>query len=676
MKITTMRAKLMVLFLPFFIVSFGILSGVSYYVSQQALDKSLNETAAAVSADYGARAGAQISELVLQLEGLVQMPSLEAGTDRAQIIADMAAAQTRIGKFQTIFYVKPDGNGFRSNGTDGNYRERAYIKQVLTTGKPYISEMIVSRTTGRASVMIAVPLLAQNQVAAVIAGSFPLDNLTDAIRELKFLDSGYGFIADDRGLILAHPNNEELVGKLNLLEKQIHTEVELKEHELDDALIRLVRTSADEGKPVQGTYTFNGSQLLSAVSPIDLPGGQRWVMLVTAPEEEADAPIATLNRTLLSAAIVLILLAAVVIVMLSGRIAKPVTVLRDDCMALTQGDLRGQDREIRSQDEIGQLERGFAEMRSVLRTLVSRILHQSEQLAASSEELTAGAQQSAQASGQVANSIAEIAAGTEKQAVSANRITGVAQDMSRKAEAISGAAQEVAVVTESTASEAEQGRQAVDRIIQQMNEISKGSAAIQTAIAELSQGSREIGEIVTLISTIAGQTNLLALNAAIEAARAGEQGRGFAVVAEEVRKLAEQSNQAAGQIGALIERNQVNIDQAVAASGTGAAGIEAGIGLTNAAGDTFAKIVTSILRLSGQIKEIAQAIQQMTTGTRELVSSIEEIDQISKNSAVEVQAVSAATEEQSASMEEIASSSQSLATLATELREAVVKFRV
>jgi methyl-accepting chemotaxis protein len=179
-----------------------------------------------------------------------------------------------------------------------------------------------------------------------------------------------------------------------------------------------------------------------------------------------------------------------------------------------------------------------------------------------------------------------------------------------------------------------------------------------------------------LISTIAGQTNLLALNAAIEAARAGEHGRGFAVVAEEVRKLAEESNRAAGQIGILIERNQLNMDQAVAATEAGAAGIEAGISMANATGETFAKIVKSILHLSEQIREISEAIQQMATGNRDLVASIEEIDHISKNSAAQVQTVSAATEEQSASMEEIASSSQSLANLAAELQEAVAKFRV
>ena len=95
--------------------------------------------------------------------------------------------------------------------------------------------------------------------------------------------------------------------------------------------------------------------------------------------------------------------------------------------------------------------------------------------------------------------------------------------------------------------------------IVQIRNIGEESEAVQKAIGELARGAREIGKIVALISSIAGQTNLLALNAAIEAARAGEAGRGFAVVAEEVRNLAEESNKAAQQIAALIDKNETDM---------------------------------------------------------------------------------------------------------------------
>ena len=199
------------------------------------------------------------------------------------------------------------------------------------------------------------------------------------------------------------------------------------------------------------------------------------------------------------------------------------------------------------------------------------------------------------------------------------------------------------------------------------------SAAV---VAELGQRSKAIDQIVATISGIAGQTNLLALNAAIEAARAGEQGRGFAVVAEEVRKLAEQSQEATKQISALIGGIQGDTEQAVAAMDNGTREVKLGAEVVNTAGQAFHEIVALVEQVSDQIREVSSTIDQMAIGSQQIVESVNRIDHLSKEAASQAQTVSAATEEQSASMEEIASSSQSLAQLALELRDAVGKFKV
>jgi len=168
----------------------------------------------------------------------------------------------------------------------------------------------------------------------------------------------------------------------------------------------------------------------------------------------------------------------------------------------------------------------------------------------------------------------------------------------------------------------------------------------------------------------------LALNAAIEAARAGEQGRGFAVVADEVRKLAEQSHDAAKKIGTLINEIQGDTDKAVIAMSEGTQEVKIGTEVVTTAGHAFEEIAILVTEVSNQVKQTSAVLLQMESGSRIIVSSVKEVDSLSKKASGEAQTVSAATEEQSASMEEIASSSQSLAKMAQDLQEVVSKFRV
>lgn len=211
---------------------------------------------------------------------------------------------------------------------------------------------------------------------------------------------------------------------------------------------------------------------------------------------------------------------------------------------------------------------------------------------------------------------------------------------------------------------------------EQMIHIEKAVTNSAEIVANLGERSKEIGQIVDTISGIAGQTNLLALNAAIEAARAGEQGRGFAVVAEEVRKLAEQSQEAAKHIAVLIGEIQEDTQHAVSAMADGTQEVQRGTEAVNTAGKAFLEIAGLIETVSGQVGDIAAAIQQMAGGSQQLVSSVKDIDTLSRDIAEQTQTVSAATEEQTASMEEIASSSHELAQMAEKLQTAIAKFRI
>ena len=378
--------------------------------------------------------------------------------------------------------------------------------------------------------------------------------------------------------------------------------------------------------------------------------------------------------TTIIVAVIVILLTCVCGFFLLRTISSSVDMILTNLRKIAQGDLRVH-LSTDSGDEVAQMADETNKMLENIRNMAKTIQKTAESVADASGTLTNTAEQSAHATQSVAQSITEVAEASHGQMDSVSEAKHQVQAFTRGLSDAASAIENVADDIEHTSQKAEEGNQLVVATVDQMNAIADTVVSSSEVVAKLGERSKEIGNIVEVISGISGQTNLLALNAAIEAARAGEHGHGFAVVAEEVRKLAEESQNASKQIGDLIRAIQEETEEAVTAMETGRTEAEKGRENVAATGEGFSEILAMIRRIQENAGSIKATMDDLGQRATKIDTATGEIHDAASKVASESQTVSAATEEQAAGMEEIAASSRGLSDMAHELNTAAAKFK-
>ncbi|MBF0558283.1 MAG: CZB domain-containing protein [Nitrospirae bacterium] len=222
-------------------------------------------------------------------------------------------------------------------------------------------------------------------------------------------------------------------------------------------------------------------------------------------------------------------------------------------------------------------------------------------------------------------------AGANNQATQSHQIATAAEQMSQTIVDISKSASEGSTSASEAMEIAESGKQITDTAVETINEVYSSTVELSKTVEKLNSRALEIGDIVTVIKDIADQTNLLALNAAIEAARAGEQGRGFAVVADEVRKLAERTIKATVEISAKINAVQSESAHTAKSMAESSKGVKKATGHIQNLNNVLHTIVESVQTASDQITHIASAIEEQSAASLEVTTNIEMSSSISKN---------------------------------------------
>lgn len=396
--------------------------------------------------------------------------------------------------------------------------------------------------------------------------------------------------------------------------------------------------------------------------------------------EEAKAQNATINSQSQRTSQIALVVGTILVIFLTWyvrrTISKPIKQAAVVVNEVASGNLVTDVPKIRNKDEIGALYNSLSGMILQLRAAMQGVQEASAGIASSSQQMLAISEQNAGSSQQAAESVADMAAGTEIALQRFEEVSKTTQDLGEGINRIAESTSLVASLSADASRQAAIGHEAVSQAMERMSAIHETVQQATEQVNRLEMHTRNIGGISKLIGEVSKHTNLLALNAAIEAARAGEHGRGFAVVADEVRKLALQTSEAIEEIEQVIEHVTSDTLTVVETMRSSSVEVEAGLRSVREASASFAGIAAASERVSGQVQEVAAASEQMAAGSEQVISSMQRLQEIARNSSETAMTVAATTEEQTASAEQIANSSRSLSDIALEMNELTAKFKL
>lgn len=527
-----------------------------------------------------------------------------------------------------------------------------YKQAVEAKGNVVITPPYQDAATGDNVVTIVQAVMKDGKAIGVVGIDCTLSTLAEKISTKQIGNTGYVFIADLEGNILAHPK-KELINTNEASKLSICNKVKSE----DNGFIN---------------YEYNGTEKFGVYETNKLTG---WKLVATLDESELSKDTKSILQVNSLLILVMALIAIILSVFISNGLSQNIKKLKEVFAKASEGDLSSSIK-VKSKDEIGELARDYNSMIKNIGELLNSAKQTSNVVLETASNLSSMAEQTTESISQVSLAVVDIAQGATNLAEnSQDSAMGISQ-LSEKLDDIAKVSNEMDTESKNTKDLSYQGIDTVSILINKNNEAMESSIKVAEIISDVDNSVKEISIISDTISQITEQTNLLSLNASIEAARAGEAGKGFSIVADEIRKLADQSKNSTEKIKSIIEAIQSKASTAVqAADSTQKISSEQNIAVEKTE-KIFTDILTAIIAVTEKVGNVKNSIENMQSQKEALVSQVENNSAISEETASSTEEVTASTQEVTATMEQFTQHTEELQDLADKLKKEIDKFKI